>query len=268
MKIAPSVVAVTLLVTSVSLIPSTTAEVIFTDSFDANLSGEPEDDINFEVESGRQSGGTQTSRYEEHFNGGNAFLENEEHLGSGALAFKTNYTSEAATSVAVVLNTNFGPQLTGQKYRISFRGLIFKEAGAGGERSDVWLGFILSEGKAIWANGLTTDYCLLLRAGKPMVEWTDGESTPQKNTSGVVEGEPFTVDVEVDETGPSPTAQATINRGTGKEVVGPKFEFTYENDAAGPRFISFRGLQTNAPGGEEGAAANFSVDDLKIQLLD
>ncbi len=139
--------------------------------------------------------------------------------------------------------------VAGRKSHIRFSGEFVVADGAGGERPDLLLAVMLGEESPTLPTSPNVDYAVLPRLTKSITQWSDMEPEVWRGSSGIIRGNAFTVDLLVDETTETATAQATINSGTDAEITAPAFEFDFEGGKAGAR------------GGEDGASAEFWVDE-------
>lgn len=244
-----------------------TAQTIFQDNFDTSLSSGVETDVNFEINDGRQSGGTTGSTYtEQALTGSGGFLNvmNPNLLTDGNLLLRTNYNSTTARSSGVILDTNFGPQLAGQKYEITFDGLISPTAGAS---TDLWMSFyvfdtVFDPNTAAAPSAGGTDLGFTLRPNGRATIFEEGviaQNYTVDGTTTITANEVFNLSLVIDETLATPEATLTI----GSTVLGT-FEIDFETT---DRFFGMRANQGTVNGTVGGALVDFRYDNLNISII-
>lgn len=256
------------LFTVVLTAPFLGAQTVFQDTYETSLpSGTG--DINFEINDGRQSGGTTISNYTTNGNSGGAVLNVTAGGPLGAvdlLLMRTNTNGGSASNAGATLDANFATSLESQTYNISFTGYISTGAGAGTDR---WMSiFLAGVSTATSPNSTGTDYGILLRDrdANNVTQWQDGVGTTSTATDPVTGVSPFavntafTVDILVNEG--AGTATTTFNIGTSNELALAPVAIDFEGGDAGNRYFGVRANQ-----GAAGGLVDFRYDDLQVTVV-
>ncbi|WOO43306.1 hypothetical protein [Rubellicoccus peritrichatus] len=248
--------------------PTLGAQTVFQDTYETSLTSGT-GDINFEINDGRQSGGTTISNYTTNGNNGSALLNVTAGGPLGAvdlLLLRTNTNGGAASNAGATLDANFGTSLENLTYNISFTGYMSTGAGAGTDR---WMSiFLAGASTATSPNAAGVDYGILLRDRDTnnVTQWQDGSGTTTTATDPITGISPFavntafTVDILVNEG--AGTATTTFNIGTSNELALAPFAIDFEGGDAGNRFLGVRANQ-----GAAGGLVDFRYDDLQITVV-
>ena len=239
------------------------SQLVFQDNFDTSLDSGVETNINFEINDGRQSGGTTSSTYyEQDSTGAGAFLNVNPNFSGGNLLLRTNYNSTVSRASGALLNTNFGSALVGQQYEVRFTGRIDRTPDAS---TDVWMSFFMFDtafpsmdlGNPL---GNVTNFGALLRQDGRATVRADGTNHQLvAGTTGISNGANFDFLLAVDETLTTPQATLTI----GSTVVGT-WDLSFVTT---DRFFGMRGHQGIAGDGVAAALTDFRYDNLSVTVI-
>lgn len=226
---------------------------LFQDTFDTSLTTGVETDVNFEQGSGRQSGGTTTSTYtEQALTGAGAFINVNASFSGDNLLLRNNFLQGSARASGVVLDNNFGSQLEGKIYKVTFDGqMSTNNANIGTDR---WMSIYLMGAQPgsidnATVNAAASDFGLLIRDDGRATVWDDGATDTNftsPGTTGVVLGSVFFLELLINETLAIPTVTVSL---AGSELG--TFEIDFEAGDSGLRYF---GMRANI-GGSGGTAA-------------
>jgi len=254
------VLAVVVAFTLCSRSTTASAATVFLDTFElATYSSPPvEEDINDELLGGRQPFGA--SSYTE---AGAAFIQDDNVPPpiDDALVLRTSANANASASSAD-LDADFGADLAGKKYRVSYDVQVDH---APGIAADNWQAFAIGDTSADGPNGASADFGILLRLDGGWQAFLDGAAVANGGGSGIVPGLPYSIDFDFDETIASPTVTATVNATLGAVVLG-----TLPIDALNPgtafesggRFFELKVFQ-----GANGALLDTRLDNFQIEVI-
>jgi hypothetical protein len=198
-----------------------------------------------------------------------AFIEkNSASMGVGdALQLRT-FHSTTSSQCAFRYSTNFGPQVVGKKWRVSYRGNIQRNAAG---ITDTWLSLDLGDTvNHVGPNNASTDIGLLIRGNGGWNAWADnvafatnGAATTLKSPD--LYATTFSTTMTIDETVAPVSVSAVIVVGANTFNIGP-WNITWENTA---RYLEMRqqNAGTTAAIAAAGTLVDGRVDDLTVSLV-
>lgn len=266
------------LITTLALAASTTlnAQVIFQDSFESSA-GLNNQDINLDIGTSRQTVGT-TSTYT--MTGGNVAANlstNDDNktnngvtTGNGMGRIRNNEQDAGSTDGFLSLDTNFGSQLAGNKYTISYD-LYYNQRTT--STTDQWISFSVSDvSPAASPASAASEFGMLLRpdaVGNLGVGdnfgrfYEDGVFSASNDTTTVpsyISGY-LSFIITIDETGATPVATATI----GGSAVVSSFDIDFEST---DRYFAFGShLGADLVAGDGNQFADSFIDNLTIAVV-
>lgn len=185
--------------------------------------------------------------------------------GSDALLMRT-YHGTGSTAAAVRLSTNFGPQVAGKKWTVSYTANIQRSDATA--VADSWLSLDLGDTAGhVGPNNASTDFGFFIRGNGAWAVWTDNSNIASSAAGAMkspdIYGTNWAVTLTIDERVSPATATAVVAVAGGSTFnLGP-WNVTWENAA---RYLEIRVLQggnANVPG----ALCDGRVDDLKVSLV-
>lgn len=252
------------------------AQVIFQDSFESGA-GLNNQDINLDIGTSRQTVG-RTSTYT--MTGVNVIANlstnddgktnNGSTSGNGMARIRNNEQDSGSTNGFLSLDTNFGTQLAGEKYTISYD-LYYNQRTT--STLDQWISFAVGETDPAGSPAAAgSDFGVLLRpdgVGNVGVGdnfgrfYADGAFSAANDTTAVPSyiGGYLSFLVSIDETGVSPVATLTI----GGTAVLSSFNFDFESTDRYFAFGSHLGADTVPGDGNQ--FADTYIDNLTITVV-
>lgn len=252
------------------IVPTLVGEIIFKDTFETSLVVGTEQDLNFELASGRQTEGSISSTYSVGaVNGASALLQVFDATSSEVLSLQTVFGGENGTgpsSAYAALTENFSEALSGQVYRIRCDGFFASEEGVA---VDAWLSlFISGSAESVRPNAATTDAGVIVRPNGRATIWDDNKvavNIVENGFTGIVANTPFSLSVYIDETGPEAVATVIVNEGTENETYIASHTFSFEEADTGSRYIGLRANHGLAGGTTVGAKLDYIIDNLLVE---
>ncbi len=249
-----------------SCVTSASAAPVFSDNFDLvdYTSGRVEENLNDELPGPRQTGDV-VSTYSE--GGGSAFiLDDTSPNGSDSLVVRTLAPSVGAVTTFADLNQDFGPELVGNKYTVSYDVQVDHSPNPG----DGWHSFAI--GDTIDPDGPnqpSADFGILFTRTGGWQVFRDGISVVNGAVPGIAAGSPYSLQFEFDETIAVPTVSATAITSSGSTFIGV---LPLESAGAGTglvnsgRFFELRALQAASGTSSVNAIVDVKIDNLSISL--
>ena len=196
-----------------------------------------------------------------------AFIEKNSasFAGSDVLLLRT-FHSTTGSQTAVRFSTNFGPQVVGKKWRVSFTGNIQRNNATA--IADTWLSLDLGDTTGhLGPNNASTDIGFFVRGNGGWATWADNVNV----ASGVaavlkspdIYATNWTVALTIDETVSPVTATAAVTVAGGSTFnLGP-WNMSWENAA---RYIELR-QQNGGTATGAGALADGRLDNLTVSIV-
>ena len=184
--------------------------------------------------------------------------------GSDALLLRTNHAN-AASQMAVRLSADFGPQVAGKKWRVSFTGNIQRNST---NITDTWLSLDLGDTAGhTGPNNASTDIGFFVRGNGGWATWTDNVNVASGAAAVLkspdIYATNWTVALTIDETVSPVVASAVVTVAGGSTFnLGP-WNVTWENAA---RFVEIR-QQNGSNANNAGALADGRLDDFTVSLV-
>ncbi len=185
--------------------------------------------------------------------------------GSDALLLRT-FHGTASSATAVRLSTNFGPQVAGKKWRVSYTGNIQRSDATA--VADSWLSLDLGDTTGhVGPNNASTDIGFFIRGNGAWATWADNVNIASGAAAALKTPDIYATNwalaLTIDETVSPVVASAVVTvAGGGTFNLGP-WNLTWENAA---RYVEIRVLQgSNATGA--GALCDGRVENLTVALV-
>lgn len=228
---------------------------------------------------GRQSGGALTTTYTKALTAGaEANLDESSSAFANDDVINLRTAKQAAANAASIavqpalkLDTNFGPQLAGRKWQVSFQCRMLQNNGS---INDAWTAISIGDGAATTGpNNAAADIGLLVRFNKGYQVFLDnvvpgtGNGTFTSTTATAFAANfwavTWTLTLMVDETVSPASVTAKLTAGASEQTIGP-WTTTFEN--ATTRTLEVRAHQGGTNAAPAGALMDSRINDLKIQV--
>lgn len=184
--------------------------------------------------------------------------------GSDVLLFRTNHSS-AASQMAARLSTDFGPQVAGKKWRVSFTANIQRSSA---NIADSWFSLDLGDTAGhVGPNNASTDFGFFVRGNGAWSAWADNVNVANGAAAALrspdIYATNWTLALLIDETVSPAVASAVVTvAGGGAFNLGP-WNVTWENAS---RFLEMR-LHNGANALDLGSLVDVRLDDLNVSLV-